>query len=109
MARRLLVVATAFGLAACSTGSGGPQTGAALVFGGVRVVTRGTIDVGGQTAGDVTVGNYFFDPTILSGSGGQSITISIDNHTSSVHNFSLPLQQVDQDVAPGQSEKVTVT
>ena len=50
-----------------------------------------------------------FDPTVLSGSGGQTLTISLDNSTSSLHNFSLPQQQLDQDVPPGQSVKVTVT
>jgi len=65
--------------------------------------------VGSQTIEDVHTHDFYFDPTILSGSGGQTLTISLDNSTSSLHNFSLPQQQLDQDVPPGQTVRVTVT
>ena len=96
-------------LGACSAGSNAPKAGTRIGLGGQTVVNHGTIDVGGQTAADVRVSDYYFDPTVLSGSGGQSVTITIANGTRNVHNFSLPLQQIDQDVGPGQSVKVTVT
>ena len=95
-------------LTACSTGTEAPKEGARIVLGGQRVVDHGTIDVGGQTAEDVHAQNYFFDPTVLTGSGGQTITLSIDNSTSALHNFSLQEQQIDQDVPAGQSVTVTV-
>ena len=76
---------------------------------GVRVTNHGTDDVGGQTAEDVRVGSYFFDPTVITGSGGQSITLSIDNPTSTLHNLSLSQQQIDQEVPPHRNVMVTVT
>ena len=105
----MVAAATAVWLAACSAGTNAPRAGSRIVLDGQQVVDHGTIDVGGQTAEDVHVQDYYFSPTVLSGSGGQTITISVDNGTSTVHNFSLPEQQVDQDVAPGQSVNVTVT
>jgi plastocyanin len=106
---KLLVYAMAGVLVACSTSSNTPKSGETVVLGGQRVLNRGTIDVGGQTIEDVHTRDFSFDPTILSGSGGQTLTISLDNSTSSLHNFSLPQEQLDQDVPPGQSVKVTVT
>jgi len=103
------VVALMVLAAACATSSNAPKSGQQVILDGQRVLNHGTIDVGGQTAEDVQTHDYYFDPTILSGSGGQTITISVHNTTSKTHNFSLPLQQIDQDVGPGQTEKVTVT
>jgi plastocyanin len=94
---------------ACSTSSNAPKTGETVVLGGQRVTNHGTIDVGGQTIEDVHTQDFYFDPTVLTGSGGQTITISLDNSTSNVHNFSLPQQQIDQDVPSGQSVEVSVT
>ena len=105
----VLAGATAVWLVACSVGTNAPRSGTQIVLEGQRIQDHGTIDVSGQTAEDVHAEDFFFSPTVLSGSGGQTITISIDNTTSTVHNFSLPLQQIDQDVPPGQSVKVTVT
>jgi plastocyanin len=95
--------------AACSSGSGAPASGQTVLIDGQHVVVKGSIDVGGQTAEDVDAVDYAFDPTILSGSGGQTITITLHNRGSATHNFSLPQQQISQDVAPGQSATVTVT
>ena len=95
--------------AACSTSTGGPQHGDTLVIGGQNVEVQGTDDVGGQTAEDVDQIHDTFDPTVLSGSGGQTLTITLHNRDSVTHNFSLPQQQVDQDVAPGGAATVTVT
>ena len=89
--------------AACATSSNAPKSGQQVILDGQRVLNHGTIDVGGQTAEDVQTHDFYFDPTILSGSGGQTITISVHNTTSKTHNFSLPLQQIDQDVGPAQS------
>ena len=108
--RRVWVLALLAVLAnACSTSSNAPKTGSTIVLDGHRIVDHGTIDVGGQTIEDVHVRNYFFEPTVFTGSGGQSITLSIDNGTTTLHNFSLPLQRIDQDVPPGQSVQVSVT
>ena len=95
--------------AACSTSTGGPQHGDTLVIGGQNVEVQGTDDVGGQTAEDVDQIHDTFDPTVLSGSGGQTLTITLHNRDQTTHNFSLPQQQIDTDVPPGGTATVTVT
>jgi plastocyanin len=95
--------------AGCSSGSSGPSAGQTIDIDGQPVVVQGTIDVGGQTAEDVDATDFSFDPTVLSGSGGQTLSITLHNRGSSQHNFSLPQQQISQDVAPGQSVTVNVT
>ena len=96
--------------AACGGGGGGGGgKGDSIRIETQVIVSRGEIDVGGQTAEDIDAVDFAFDPTVLSGSGGQTLTITIHNRGSATHNFSLPQQQIDQDVAPGQSVQVTVT
>jgi plastocyanin len=94
---------------ACSTSSNAPKTGSRITLDGRTILNRGTVDVGGQTAEDLQTRSYFFDPTVFAGSGGQTITLSIHNTTDTTHNFSLPQQQIDQDVPPGQTVQVSVT
>jgi plastocyanin len=106
---RVLVVSLMAISAACSGGQGKSAVGTTLRIAGQTIVSHGQIDVGGQTAEDVDVRNYYFDPTVLSGSGGQTLTITIHNAGTTTHNFSLPQQQIDQDVPVGQTAKVTVT
>ena len=80
-----------------------------MVIDGHRVVVQGTIDVGGQTSEDVDANDFSFDPTVLSGSGGQTLAITLHDRGSATHNFSLPEQRISQDLAPGGSITVTVT
>jgi plastocyanin len=103
------VVLLALAAPACGSGSGGPSSGDIVVLDGQRVVVRSSIDVSGQTAEDVNVEDFSFDPTVLTGSGGQSLTITLHDRGSAEHNFSVPQQQLGQDVGPGQAVTVTVT
>ena len=107
--RRLLAVALLLLATACSSGGGGPSSGQTIVIDGQSVAVQGTVDVGGQTAEDVDAKDYSFDPTVLSGSGGQTLSVTVHTQGTALHNFSLPQQQIDEDVPPGQSITVTVT
>jgi plastocyanin len=109
VARRSTVMALVLLAVACSSGGGGPTSGQTVAIDGQQVVVQGTVDVGGQTAEDVDAKDYLFDPTVLSGSGGQTLSITVHNRGTATHNFSIPQQQISQDVAPGQSITVTVT
>ena len=57
----------------------------------------------------------FFSPTVLIGSGGQSLQLTIMNKETppndghNEHNFTLEDQGIDQGIDPGTSETVTVT
>lgn len=109
MMRRSLILAVVLVGAACSSGSAAPRIGQTVVIDGQRVTVHGATDVGGQTSEDVDVAEFRFDPTVLTGSGGQTITLTLHNRGTLLHNFSIPQQQIDRDVSPGQSITVTVT
>jgi plastocyanin len=52
---------------------------------------------------------FYFEPTLLTGTAGQTVTIELENEGDAEHNFSLPDQAVDQDVESGQKAQVEVT
>src|SRR5438105_727609 len=52
---------------------------------------------------------FYFAPTVLTGTAGQTITIELKDEGSLPHNFTLDDQNIDQDVAPGSNAAVTVT
>lgn len=70
---------------------------------------HGTEDASGKTSVTVDLTSFFFDPTVISGSPGQKITLNLENGDTALHNFSLTDQHINQDVNPGAKATVTVT
>ena len=58
---------------------------------------------------DVEQDDFYFNPTIITGTPGQKVTIKLANEGSPTHNFTLEDQNIDQDVSPGSDATVTVT
>lgn len=118
MVARAVVAVVVLGVlaAACGGGGGGGEQGGGggggagtIQLSDGRLATdRGTGTVSGTTA-TVEAGEFFFSPTILTGPAGQEITLTVTNVGQALHNFSLPDQDVDVDVQPGQETEVTVT
>ncbi len=52
---------------------------------------------------------FYFKPTVITGTPGQSLTLDLTNDGSALHNFSLTEQSVDTDVQAGGTGSVTVT
>lgn len=103
------VCAAAAVLGGCTSSSAPPaEAGDRVSIDGQRVVSHGQVDVGGRTSEELSAGDFFFDPTVVTGSGGQTITLTVSNPTSTLHNFTLPGQGIDQDLPQGQSVDVTV-
>jgi YVTN family beta-propeller protein len=53
--------------------------------------------------------DYFFAPTVLHGEPGQPLTLAVENGSGTLHNFSIPELQIDQDIPPRARAKVQVT
>ena len=105
----IVALVSASVLAACSTDSGpDADAGTTIVVEDQQITSHGELDVGGQTAEDMNVGDSFFEPTVLAGSGGQQLSLSIANPTQTLHNFSLPEQHFDEDIPAGQTVGLTV-
>jgi plastocyanin len=70
---------------------------------------HGTEDVSGKPSADVELDDFYFEPTVLEGEPGQSVSLKLENAGNVEHNFSLSKQGIDQDVEKGQSTTVKVT
>ena len=109
----LALVATA-----CSKSSGtsggspspsGSESSKQITIGSDTANDHGSKDVTGAASADVEMDNFYFEPTVLTGTAGQKITINLSNHGNATHNFSITDQSIDTDVQPGASGTVTVT
>jgi plastocyanin len=108
--------------AACSSNKSGTTTGgsaapSASISGGGGTIAvgsdtannHGSEDASGKSKLEVEQDNYYFAPTVITGKPGQKITIELKNDGSTLHNFTLESQTIDQDVQVGQDATVTVT
>jgi len=122
MARRTFVLLTAATVAlitpaACSSGgssaSGSSSSSNKITIGSDQANDHGTQDATGTSTFTIGADNdssgYFFNPTILLGSAGQSITLDIKNDGSVQHNFSITSMNVNITIQPGASQEVKVT
>ena len=111
-------------LAACSSSSStaSPASGTSsssgsssgkITIGSDQANDHGTEDATGKSTFEIEADNdtsgYYFKPTILQGSGGQSITLEIKNEGSVPHNFSITSMNVNVNIDPGASQEVKVT
>ena len=67
---------------------------------------RGTAPI--ASTGTVILGDEFFSPTCLTGAGG-TVTLTLHNQGRLLHNFSVPGQNIDVDIPPGETVVVKVT
>lgn len=113
----VVLVAVVLMGAACSSNKGETTTGASPSESGGGTITIGTDtandhgskDASGASSLDVEQDNFYFNPTIITGTAGQKLTIKLENEGSATHNFTLEDQNIDQDVQSGQDATVTVT
>ena len=79
-----------------------------LKLGSLAVSDHGTKDAAGKPAIELELDDYYFSPTFVRGTPGQPLTIELENESSTLHNFSIPGQKVDLDVAPKGKATVAV-
>lgn len=65
-------------------------------------------DVSGEDSLELELDDNYFEPTILTGSAGQELTLELFNEGGNIHNFSITDQEVDQDLREGAQEEVSV-
>jgi plastocyanin len=123
----VLVLAVGMVAAACSkssSGSGATPAGGGQSSGeqsGGEQSGGGTMTINGDKANDhgtktvsngeleVELDQFYFSPTVIKGPAGQKVMLELKNEGSAEHNFSLTDQGIDQDVAAGEDQNVTVT
>jgi len=106
----VLVVALGVVAAGCSkSGSEGSSGGGTMTIGSDTANDHGTKDVSGKDEFELELDNFYFSPTVLKGTAGQQLKLELTNEASTLHNFTVQDQDVEQDVKPGEKEEVTVT
>jgi YVTN family beta-propeller protein len=74
--------------------------------GTMTISDHGTLAVKGKKEIELEADEYYFKPTFLQGTPGQRLKLEIENESGTLHNISLPEQQLDVDIPP--KGKVTV-
>ena len=121
---RMLVMVLALSLvaAACSkkstgTSGGGASSGGgggSMTIGSDTATNKGTQDVSGKSTFELEMdndnGKFYFKPTVLKGTAGQQLTLTLKNEGNTVHNFSLVGSEASGvDVQAGQEGSMQVT
>jgi plastocyanin len=90
-----------------STESSGGGGGGKTTIAGVPANNHGTKSVSGEA--EVELDDYYFQPTVLKGKPGSSVTLELKNEGSVEHNFTIDSQGIDKDLEAGEDAKVSVT
>jgi len=90
------------------------SAGETLSIDGQMVAVHGTADASGQTSvkveADTDDGQNYFSPTVVTGTPGQTVTVQLENASSTVpHNFSVDGSDVNVDLKPSATDSVKVT
>jgi YVTN family beta-propeller protein len=80
-----------------------------ITLGTLTFSDHGTKDVKGQGELDLEADDYYFAPTFLRGAPGPTLPLEIENESGTLHNFTIPGQNIDKDIPPKAKVKVEVT
>lgn len=112
----VLLFAAALLFTACGdTGPYGGNAGGedresgAVTVAGKQANDHGTATVAGQSSVKVELGEFFFEPTVLRGNPGQTLTIDLQNVGQAAHTFTLSSQDIDKIVQAGQAATAEIT
>jgi plastocyanin len=111
----LLPLAVALVLVAAACGGYGGDSKSSGSEGGTTTVTgqaandHGSKDVSGESKAEMEMYDYYFEPTVVTGKPGETITLELKNKGKVEHNLSIDGQSVDQNVAAGEQAEVQVT
>jgi len=86
--------------------SGGSKS---ITQGGVTYADHGTKDVRNRSKLELEADDYYFSPTFLQGTPGQTLTLVVESEASTLHNISIPALGIDKDIPPKGKVEVGVT
>jgi plastocyanin len=92
----------------------GSSGGGTFPIGSDNANDHGTKSVTGVSTVNVEQHNdsdqgYFFEPTILSGSAGQTLTVHVENKGTVPHTFTIDAQNISVELQPGDEKDIQVT
>lgn len=108
--RRLTVVVSAITLAMAGCGGSDDSTGSG---GAPPVSLAGTTNNHGTATATaelaVELDDFYFGPTFVKATAGQTFTIALENEGKEPHTFTSTALGIDEQLEPGQKRTVTVT
>lgn len=68
----------------------------------------GEVDVTAEDSVELELDDNYLKPTIMKGTAQQEVTLELFNEGGNIHNFSIPEQNISQDLQRGGKEEVKV-
>jgi plastocyanin len=107
-----LVAASCGGAGTTGSRGGGGGGGQAEEPAGAFVIAEandhGAADLSGQSETSLELDDFYFEPTVLVGEPGQTLSIELENEGQAAHTFTLDDGSVDEEVGPGDKVEVDV-
>jgi plastocyanin len=108
----VLVLSLALVAAACGEeepslsagGGGGGEEGGSVTIADQEATSHGSEDVSGMASIQVELDDFYFEPTVLEGEAGQSLTVTMFNEGDAPHTFTIDALDVDQELQPGDED-----
>lgn len=69
---------------------------------------HGSATVTGSTL-KLEADNFYFEPSVIRGTPGQKVTLTLENSSATAHNFTVKSQHVDVDLDPHATKTAVVT
>jgi len=95
--------------AAPAAAAAGRPAAKTVRIGDVAYADHGTRDVTGRREVHLEADDYYFKPTFLRGTPGQTVTLEVENESGTLHNLSIPGLGIDRDLPPRAKLKLTAT
>lgn len=80
-----------------------------IVLGGAAINMHGTTLVAGEGSIEMEMYEDYFEPSVLRGAPGTTVTIELHNEGTRPHNFSVPAQDIDLQCGVRARDEVEVT
>lgn len=89
-------------------GTEGEASGS-IMIGGKSASNHGEADVAGETSLEFELDDFYFEPTVLEGEAGQTVTLEAFNEGEAQHTFTVDSLQIDQTLDPDARMSIEVT
>jgi len=95
------------GLVAASCGGG--DEGGTITIDGQSANDHGSKDVSGETSVEFEMDDFYFNPTVLQGTAGETITLEVTNEGENEHSFTSDGLGVDEEVEAEGTTTIEIT
>ncbi len=100
--RRLTLLGLMLAFALVAASCGGDEGGGTITIDGQSANDHGTKDVSGESSIEFEMDDFYFNPTVLQGTAGETITLEVVNEGQNEHSFTSEGLEVDEEVESGE-------